>query len=105
MGEDILKNYNEVFQIKARMGIMTVLLSEEESDFNTLKFFLNLTDGNLASHIRVLEEKGYVQVEKKFVDRKPKTIYRAMPKGKEEFRKHLEQMKSVIDTIFDKEHK
>ncbi|MFP4662631.1 MAG: winged helix-turn-helix domain-containing protein [Halanaerobiales bacterium] len=99
MSEDILQGFNKVFQVKARLGIMTVLLSEGATDFSTLKTFLDLTDGNLASHLKVLEEKGYLEVEKEFVDRKPRTIYRSTADGKKEFRKHLKQMKDVINRV------
>ena len=92
-----MSGLNKVFQAKVRLGIMTVLVGDEESDFSTLKKRLDLTDGNLASHLGVLEDKDYIEVEKKFVDRKPKTLYRSTEKGREEFNKHLSQLKKVID--------
>ncbi len=100
----ILSDIKKIFQSKARLGIMTVLVSEAESDFSTLKSRLDLTDGNLSSHLRRLEEAEYIEVEKEFVDRKPRTRYRPTEKGRKEFKIHLEQLKEVIDLV-DKEEK
>ncbi|NLM37538.1 MAG: transcriptional regulator [Firmicutes bacterium] len=75
---------------------MTVLTSLGDSDFLSLKNQLGLTDGNLSAHLRVLEEAGYVQIEKKFVKRKPKTICRLTPSGREAFLDYLEQLEQII---------
>ncbi len=102
--DNILDAIKKIFQSKARLGIMTVLVSEGESDFSNLKSRLDLTDGNLSSHLRKLEEAKYLEVEKKFVDRKPRTLYRPTDKGRKEFKRHLEQLKEVIDLV-EKEEK
>lgn len=52
---------NKAFESKVRLGIMAILMVNEEADFNFLKEQLSLTDGNLASHTRALEELGYMQ--------------------------------------------
>ena len=54
--KDYLENINKAFESKARLGIMSVLMVEDRVDFSTLKDTLQLTDGNLASHLRALEE-------------------------------------------------
>ena len=69
------QNINKAFESKVRLGIMAVLMVNEESDFNTLKELLSLTDGNLASHTRALEELGYIVCKKAFVGRKTKTSF------------------------------
>ena len=92
----MIQNLNEIFQAKTRLGIMTVLTSLGDSDFLSLKNQLGLTDGNLSAHLRVLEEAGYVQIEKKFVKRKPKTICRLTPSGREAFLDYLEQLEQII---------
>lgn len=97
--DNILDAIKKIFQSKARLGIMTVLVSEGECDFSTLKSRLDLTDGNLSSHLRKLEEAEYIEVEKDFVDRRPRTLYRPTKKGRKDFKMHLEQLKEVIDLV------
>lgn len=96
MNDGLIPNLNELFQAKARLGIMTVLTSMGESDFLTLKNQLGLTDGNLSVHLRVLEEAGYIEIEKKFVKRKPKTTCRLTPAGREAFLHYLKQLEQII---------
>ena len=69
---------------------------EERVDFNTLKDTLQLTDGNLASHLRALEGAEYLHVEKQFVGRKPKTTYQATDTGREAFQNHLNALEQLI---------
>ena len=59
--KEYLENINKAFESKARLGIMSILIVNESVDFVTLKNLLDLTDGNLASHPRSLEELGYIQ--------------------------------------------
>ena len=73
---EAFQNINKAFESKVRLGIMAVLMVNEDADFNTLKELLSLTDGNLASHTRALEELGYIVCQKSFVGRKPKTSFR-----------------------------
>lgn len=96
MNDGLIPNLNELFQAKARLGIMTVLTSMGESDFLTLKNQLGLTDGNLSVHLRVLEEAGYIQIEKKFEKRKPKTTCRLTPAGRKAFLHYLKQLEQII---------
>lgn len=96
MHDGLIQNLNELFQAKARLGIMTVLTAMGDSDFLSIKDQLGLTDGNLSAHLRVLEEAGYIQVEKKFVQRKPKTICRLTPSGREAFQHYLKQLEQII---------
>ncbi len=75
---------------------MSVLVVNVTSDFNALKEMLGVTDGNLASHIKMLEKEKYVTVSKRFVDRKPYTQYRITEKGRNAFKKHLDALETVI---------
>lgn len=75
---------------------MSVLMVEDKVDFNTLKETLQLTDGNLASHLRALEEAQYLRVEKQFVGRKPNTTYHATDMGREAFTNHLDALEQLI---------
>jgi DNA-binding MarR family transcriptional regulator len=94
--KDYLKDINKDFESRARLGIMSVLMVEESVDFNFLKETLQLTDGNLASHLRALEEAAYLRVEKQFVGRKPNTRYQATAEGKEAFKNHLDALERLI---------
>ena len=75
---------------------MSVLVTEDALDFNALKELLNVTDGNLASHIKALEKEKYINVSKTFIDKKPNTKYRITERGKNSFRKHLDALEQVI---------
>ncbi|MFT2008593.1 winged helix-turn-helix domain-containing protein [Pontibacter sp. 13R65] len=75
---------------------MSVLMVEDRVNFNTLKETLQLTDGNLASHLRALEEASYLRVEKQFVGRKPNTNYQATNEGKTAFKEHLDALEQLI---------
>ncbi|MFS3010102.1 transcriptional regulator [Bacteroides thetaiotaomicron] len=65
-------------------------------DFNFLKEQLSLTDGNLASHTRALEELGYIECSKGFVGRKPRTVFRATKQGREAFKSHIEALENFL---------
>lgn len=94
--KEYLENINKAFESRARLGIMSVLMVEERVDFSTLKDTLHLTDGNLASHLRALEDAGYLQVEKQFVGRKPNTTYQATDTGRQAFNSHLNALEQLI---------
>lgn len=87
---------DKVLEHRVRLQIMSVLVTEEALDFSGLKEILNVTDGNLASHIKALEKEKYVSVNKTFIDRKPNTRYKITEKGRNAFRKHLDALEQVI---------
>ena len=92
----ILQNFNKAFESKARLGIMSVLMVNESVNFNSLKELLSLTDGNLATHLRALEEAGYLLVKKEFIGRKPNTTYSVTQGGKDAFHQHLNELEKFI---------
>jgi len=92
----IIDNINKLFDHRIRLGIMSVLSVNDYADFNRLKELLQVTDGNLASHLKVLEEAQYIGVTKTFVGRKPNSRYRVTPLGKSEFKKHIEALEKLI---------
>ena len=92
----ILDGLNKVFESKIRLGIMSVLVANGSADFATLKSLLDLTDGNLASHTRSLEEAGYLRSEKKFVGRKPNTTYMVTDAGREAFAAHISALERFL---------
>jgi predicted transcriptional regulator len=92
----LLVNFNKAFESRVRLGIMSVLMVNQSVDFNTLKELLILSDGNLASHIRALEEVRYITVNKQFIGRKPNTTYSASKEGKKAFHAHLKELETLI---------
>lgn len=91
-----IENLQKVFESRIRLGIMSALMVNETLDFNALKELLELTDGNLASHLKALEQQEIIVVSKQFVGRKPSTTYRATDSGKNLFRQHLAALEELI---------
>lgn len=94
--KELLQHINKAFDNRIRLGIMSVLMVNESADFNTLKELLDITDGNLASHTKSLENEEYIVVEKRFVGRKTNTSYKATDKGKEAFQSHIDALEKII---------
>jgi DNA-binding HxlR family transcriptional regulator len=76
---------------------MSILMVNETQDFNSLKETLQITDGNLASHLKALEKSGMIEVRKQFLGRKPNTSYVATKKGKSDFSDHLNALEELIN--------
>ena len=76
---------------------MSALMVNDMLDFNALKQLLELTDGNLASHLKALEQQQIVAVSKQFIGRKPSTTYQATEHGKDLFRQHLAALEELIN--------
>lgn len=91
-----LEQINKAFENRIRLGIMSVLMAGESSDFVSLKSLLNLTDGNLASHTRTLEDMGYIESHKQFIGRKPNTTYIITNKGREAFVSHINALEALL---------
>lgn len=89
---------NKAFDSRIRLGVMSVLLVNDWVDFATLKETLQLTDGNLASHITALEKLNYLQVRKQFVGKKPNTSYAVTQAGRKAFNEHLNALEQLIKT-------
>jgi len=89
---------DKVLEHRIRLQIMSVLVTNDTADFNSLKELMGVTDGNLASHIKALEKEKYILVQKMFVERKPHTKYKASERGRTAFRKHLDALEAVLKT-------
>ncbi|MFO7573536.1 MAG: transcriptional regulator [Bacteroidales bacterium] len=92
----IISNLNKAFENRVRLGIMSVLMVSEEVDFISLRETLDVTDGNLASHLRALEDAGYLLSEKRFLGRKPNTRYIITPEGADSFRSHISALEELL---------
>ena len=93
----MIKDLNKHFESRVRLGVMSILMVNEQVDFSTMKETLELTDGNLSSHISALEKNRYIIVYKQFVGKKPKTTYEATALGKEAFLAHLNALEHLLN--------
>lgn len=91
-----IENLNKAFDSRVRLGIMSALMVNAEINFNQLKELIQVTDGNLASHLKALEESGFIKVNKGFIGRKTNTTYAATKAGEKAFRSHLEALEQMI---------
>ncbi|SMO53125.1 winged helix-turn-helix domain-containing protein [Gracilimonas mengyeensis] len=88
---------HKAFESRVRLGIMSALAVNDTLDFTALKEFLDVTDGNLATHIKKLEKEGFIEVEKSFIDNKPNTKYSMTKEGKKAFDDHLKVLETIIN--------
>jgi DNA-binding MarR family transcriptional regulator len=95
--KEILKQMDKAFESRVRVGIMALLLVNEWIDFNALKQRLGITDGNLASHTTALEKKGFIEVRKQFIGKRPNTTYKVTDKGKEAFARYITALKELLN--------
>jgi DNA-binding MarR family transcriptional regulator len=95
--KELFQQLNKAFDNKIRLGIMSVISVNRSATFNELKELLDLTDGNLASHIKKLEELHYITVHKSFFDRKPNTVYEISTEGKLAFELHLAALEAILN--------
>ena len=91
-----IENLNKTFDSRVRLGIMSTLMVNEQISFNDLKQLIGVTDGNLASHIKALEEIGYMKVNKGFIGRKTNTTYTITKLGEKAFQQHLGALEKMI---------
>lgn len=93
---NIIANLNKAFDSRIRLGIMSVLMVNESADFGTIKDLLELTDGNLASHIKALEGLNYIECTKQFIGKRPNTKYTITSLGRQSFQEHLNALENLI---------
>lgn len=94
--KDIILNINKLFESRIRLGIMSILIVNEKMDFNNLKKMLEVTDGNLASHIIALENNKFIKINKSFIGKKPNTSYSVTSSGRKAFNEHLDALEKLI---------
>ena len=94
-----IEHLNKVFDSRIRLGIMSATLVNPEVNFNELKELIQVTDGNLASHLKTLEDCAYIKVKKGFIGRKTNTTYSVTKSGERAFKGHLEALEQMIKNI------
>ena len=94
-----IEQLNKVFDSRIRIGIMSALIVNEDINFNDLKALIDATDGNLATHLKTLEEHKFIKVSKGFIGRKTNTIYSITKAGEKAFRSHLDALEKIIKSV------
>lgn len=87
---------NKLFDNRVRLGVMSILRVNEAVSFNDLKGLLEVTDGNLATHLVSLEEAGLIKVHKGFIGRKTNTTYSITKLGVKTFNDHIAALEKMI---------
>lgn len=96
-GRFAYEGLDRIIHEKARLGILTSLCAHPEGLlFNDLKELCALTDGNLSRHLQALQEGGLIEVWKRFKDRRPQTLCRLSPEGRQRFQSYLEELERVV---------
>ncbi|WP_395647142.1 winged helix-turn-helix domain-containing protein [Terricaulis sp.] len=87
---------DDVIHGRLRLGIMAYLSTVSPAPFTELKAKVNATDGNLSTHLAKLEEARYVRIEKKFVDKKPRTLVHLTSAGRAAWIDYLKRLQALI---------
>jgi len=88
---------DETIHQRTRLAIMSTLAPVESLDFNDLKAALDLSDGNLSTHLSALERAGYVTIAKGFRGRKPRTTVTMSAKGRQALKAYVDLLQSILD--------
>jgi DNA-binding MarR family transcriptional regulator len=91
-----ISGLNKIFDNRVRLGVMSILMVNDEVSFNDLKGMLEVTDGNLATHLVTLEEEGFLKVHKGFIGRKTNTTYAVTKSGQKAFSDHIAALEKMI---------
>ena len=99
MAVNPISGLNKVFDNRIRLGVMSILVVNDEISFNDLKQMLEVTDGNLATHLVTLEENGFIKVHKGFIGRKTNTTYAITKAGQKAFSDHIAALEQMIKGV------
>ena len=91
-----ISGLNKIFDNRIRLGVMSSLMVNDEISFNDLKALLEVTDGNLATHLVTLELEGFLKVHKGFIGRKTNTTYSITKAGEKAFQEHIAALEKMI---------
>lgn len=96
MSEFDYQQLDDIIHSRIRLAIIAVLITVEEAEFIFLREKVNTTDGNLSTHLKKLEDAGYIAVSKSFIDRKPVSRYMLTQKGRKAFEAYVERLGKLI---------
>ena len=91
-----LPELNPVIHGKLRLALLSLLSGVEEAEFTWLRSRTGSTDGNLGAQLMKLEEAGYVTVKKRFVQRKPQSLYRMTEAGREALTEYVQALRALL---------
>ena len=91
-----IDSLDDIIHQKVRLGVMSSLIAAGEADFNFLKGALGVSDGNLSTHLSVLEKHGYIAVRKEFVGKKPRTTYTPTEAGRRAFEAYVAALEAFV---------
>jgi DNA-binding MarR family transcriptional regulator len=95
-----MKDINQIIHQPIRLKILSslaVLKEKESADFMFLKKIIKTTDGNLGAHLHQLEKVGYIKLEKKFINLKPKTLIQLTKTGRDAFQEYVKNLQSILN--------
>lgn len=95
--KDLLNSFDPVLENRVRLATMALLYLHTTLDFGTLKEMLDLTDGNLSSHLTTLEKASYLQVTKAFIGKKTNTSYTITKQGRKAYQRHLDVLEQLLN--------
>jgi DNA-binding MarR family transcriptional regulator len=93
-----IDDLHKAFESRIRLCIMSALAVNDSLDFTSLRDTLNVTDGNLATHLKALEKEAFIGMEKSFIGRKPNTRFSMTRKGRKAFEEHLKVLEAIINS-------
>jgi DNA-binding MarR family transcriptional regulator len=91
--------FDKLVHQPTRLELFAYLYRHGETPFQELKDELDVTEGNLSSHLQTMEEAGAVRVKKEFVDRRPRTTYELTDEGSDQFEAHIDVLEALIDQV------
>jgi DNA-binding MarR family transcriptional regulator len=94
-----VQDLDDVVHQRNRLGILAAVHEASRAEFGFLKETLGLTDGNLSRHLQVLENAGYVKIEKGYAGRKPRTWIRITRSGRGAFRKEIDALRTLLERV------
>ena len=87
---------NKAFDSRVRLGLMSILTVNNWVSYREMKNLLDVTDGNLASHIQALEKNSFIEIKKQFIGKKPLTTYKITKNGKKAFEEHINGLEKLL---------
>lgn len=90
------RQFDPLIHSRIRLSVLAILVSVDDAEFTYLREQVKATDGNLGAHLRRLEEGGYLDVTKHFVDRKPLTRYRITDTGRQGFQRYVDSVEQLL---------
>ena len=99
MSEENPFDHNDIDDVihgRLRLGVMAYLSAVSPAIFGELRDKVGATDGNLSTHLKKLEEAGYIEQEKRFVGKKPQTRVHLMPKGRSAWIAWIQRMEAIM---------